>query len=336
MNIGIDLGTANVLITMGARGIVLDEPSIVAYNKKSGEVIAVGDDAKVMEGRTPEHIAVIRPLEDGVISDHHMTKAMITYFIEKVTGRQLLMPDIIMCIPSSTTDVENRAVIEAAKNAGAKKVWLLEEPLAALMGAGCEIFKPDGNMVIDFGGGTTDIAVVSMGGVVVRQSIRVAGNKLDRAIVRYLSNRYKLLIGEITAEAAKRAAANVYSPDGTRKTIIKGRHLIRGLPEKIEITDYDIYEAIIEPIGEIIAAVKAVFEETPPELVADIYENGVYLSGGGAMLTGLDKLLTSELHVRCNIAERPLECVAEGAMRAFDKIDELRDGFQYVSMLQYS
>jgi rod shape-determining protein MreB len=336
MNIGIDLGTANVLITMGARGIVLNEPSVVAYNKKTGEVTAVGDDAKIMEGKTPDHIAVIRPLEDGVISDHNMTKAMITYFIEKVTGRQLLMPDIIMCIPSSTTDVENRAVIEAAKNAGAKKVWLLEEPLAALMGAGCEIFDPDGNMVIDFGGGTTDIAVVSMGGVVVRSSVRVAGNKLDRAIVRYLSTRYKLLIGEKSAEAAKREAANVYSPDGTRKTIVKGRHLIRGLPEKIEISDYDIYEAIIEPIGEIIAAIKSVLEQTPPELAADIYSHGIYLTGGGAMLYGLDKLLSSELGVKCNIAAEPLECVAEGAMKAFGKIEQLRDGFQYVSMLQYS
>jgi rod shape-determining protein MreB len=334
VDIGIDLGTVNVIITMGNKGIVLNEPSCVAYNRKSAEVIAVGMEAYRMEGKTPDYITVIRPLEDGVISDHNMTQSMITYFIEKVTGKQLLMPDIIMCIPSSITDVENRAVIEAAKNAGAKKVWLLEEPLAALIGAGADISRPEGNMVIDFGGGTTDIAVVSMNGIVARQSVRIAGNKIDRAIVKFMASRYKLLIGEKTAEAAKMSITNLYQPDGTRRMVVKGRHLIRGLPEKVEITDFDIYEAIIDTITEIIAGVKSVLEQTPPELAADIYENGIYLTGGGALLGGLSSLLTTELHVKCNIAEDPLDCVANGAMASFGKIEELLDGFDYISMLK--
>ncbi|MDR0946721.1 MAG: rod shape-determining protein [Ruminococcus sp.] len=333
MNIGIDLGTANVLITMGKQGVVLNEPSVIAFNKKTEEVIAVGFEAKKMEGRTPDHITVIRPLEDGVISDHNMTKSMIKFFIEKVTGKQLIMPDIIICIPSAITDVENRAVIEAAKTAGAKKVWLLEEPLAALIGAGIDISNPDGNMVIDFGGGTTDTAVVSMNGIVVRRSIRTAGNKLDRAIVKYIAARYKVLIGEKTAEEAKITAANIYNPDGTKTTVVKGRHLIRGLPERIEITDYDIYEAIIDPVAEIIAAVKSVLEQTPPELAADIFKNGIVITGGGGLLGGFDKLLTSELGVRCYNADRPLESVAIGASIAFGKMDELLDGFKHVSML---
>jgi rod shape-determining protein MreB len=322
------------MITMGNRGIVLNEPSCVAYNKKTSEVIAVGREAYRMEGKTPDYITVIRPLEDGVISDHNMTQSMITYFIEKVTGKQLLMPDIIMCIPSSITDVENRAVIQAAKNAGAKKVWLLEEPLAALIGAGADISRPDGNMVIDFGGGTTDIAVVSMNGIVVRQSVRIAGNKIDRAIVKYIGNRYKLLIGEKTAETAKMSITNLFQPDGSKRMTIKGRHLIRGLPEKIEISDFDIYEAIIDTVREIIFNVKAVLEQTPPELIADIFDNGIYLTGGGALLGGLAEYLTTELHARCVIARDPLDCVVNGAAAAFDKIESLLDGFEYISMLK--
>ncbi|MDR0943323.1 MAG: rod shape-determining protein [Ruminococcus sp.] len=334
MDIGIDLGTVNIMITMSGRGIVLNEPSCIAYNKKTTEIIAVGHEAYRMEGRTPDYITVIRPMEDGVISDHSMTENMITHFIEKVTGRQLLMPDIIMCVPSSITDVENRAVIEAAKNAGAKKVWLLEEPLAALIGAGADISRPDGNMVIDLGGGTTDIAVVSMNGIVVRKSVRVAGNKLDKAIVKYLSNRYKLLVGEKTAEAAKLAITNLFQPDGTKRMVVKGRHLIRGLPEKIEISDFDIYEAIIDTVSDIVFCAKSVLENTPPELISNIFDNGIYLTGGGALLGGLPEYLSTELNVKCVIAKDPLDCVANGAMAAFSKIDTLLDGFEYISMLK--
>lgn len=332
MDIGIDLGTANVMISVGNKGIVLNEPSAVAFNKRLNEVIAVGTDAYKMIGRTPEYISVVRPLSDGVISDHKMTERMIAAFIEKVTGKQLLMPNIVMCIPSSITDVESRAVIEAAKIAGARQVYLIEEPVAAIMGAGVDISSPEGNMVVDIGGGTTDVAVISMNGVVAKLSMKVAGEKLDKAIVKYVSGRYRILIGEKTAENAKIAAANVYSPDGSRKITVKGRHLVRGLPEQIELTDYDIYEAIIDSIQEMIEGIRNVSERTPPELVGDIYQNGIYLTGGGALLGGLDKLLTSELGVKCIVADDPLSCVAKGTRAAFKKLDKLLDGFEHVSM----
>ncbi len=333
MDIGIDLGTANVMISMGNKGVVLNEPSVVAFNKRLNEVIAVGDEAYRMVGRTPEHIVVVRPLSDGVISDHKMTKLMIMAFIEKVTGKQLFMPNIVMCVPSSITDVESRAVIEAAKNAGARQVYLIDEPVAAIMGAGVDISRADGNMVVDIGGGTTDIAVVSMNGVVTKSSIKMAGNKLDKAIVRYVSNRYRILIGEKMAENAKIAATNIYSPDGSRKFVVKGRHLVRGLPEQIELSDYDIYEAIIDNVNEMINAVKVVFEKTPPELVGDIYQNGIYLTGGGALLYGLDKLMSSQVGVPCHIADDPLSCVAKGTRCAFKNLDKLLDGFEQVSMI---
>ena len=334
MDIGIDLGTANVMISVGNKGIVLNEPSVVAFNKKLNEVIAVGADAYKMIGRTPEYITVVRPLSDGVISDHKMTEKMIMAFIEKVTGKQLLMPNIVMCIPSAITDVESRAVVEAAKIAGARQVYLIEEPVAAIMGAGVDISAPDGNMVVDIGGGTTDIAVVSMNGVVAKLSIKVAGDKLNRAIVKYVSSRYRVLIGEKTAENAKIAAANVYSPDGSRSIVVKGRHLVRGLPEQIELTDYDIYEAIIDSVQEMIDGVKTVSERTPPELVGDIYQHGIYLTGGGALLGGLDKLMSYQLGVKCNIAEDPISCVARGTKFAFKNLDKLLDGFEQVSMFK--
>ncbi len=332
MDIGIDLGTANVMITMGSKGIVLNEPSIIAFNKKLNEVIAVGNEAYKMIGKTPDFITVVRPLCDGVISDHKMTEYMITAFIEKVTGKQLLMPNIVMCIPSSITDVESRAVVEAAKIAGAKKVYLIEEPIAALLGAGVDISSADGNMVVDIGGGTTDIAIISLNGIVTKSSVKVAGNKFDKAIVKYIGNRYRILIGEKTAEMAKVTIANVFDPDGSRSMIIKGRHLVRGLPEQLEITDYDIYEAIIDHINEIIFAVKSVFESTPPELVGDIYKNGIYLTGGGAMMYGLDKLISKEIGVPCHIANDPVSCVAKGAQAAFKYLDKLLDGFESVSL----
>jgi len=332
MDIGIDLGTANVIITMGNNGIVLNEASIVAFNTRTEQVIAVGTEAYKMLGKAPEHILVVQPLSDGVISDHKMTEHMVTAFIEKITGQRLFMPNIVMCIPSSITDVESRAVVEAAKTAGARKVYLLEEPVAALLGAGVDISTPNGNMIVDIGGGTTDVAIVSMNGIVSKASIKVAGNKLDREIVKYISNRYRVLIGEKMAEMAKISAANVYNPDGSRSIVVKGRHLIRGLPECIEISDYDIYEATIECINEIIAAVKSVFENTPPELVGDICKNGIYLTGGGALLYGIDKLISSEINVPCIIADDPLSCVARGAQLSFKYIDKLLDGFQNVSL----
>ncbi|MCL2054930.1 MAG: rod shape-determining protein [Oscillospiraceae bacterium] len=335
MDIGIDLGTTNVLITMGNKGLVLNEPSIIAYDKRKEAVIAVGNEAHRMVGRAPDYIAVVHPLKDGVISDYKMTKEMIAAFIGKVTGQQLLMPSIIMCIPSSTTDVESRAVIEAAKNAGARRVYLIEEPVAALLGAGVDVSRPDGNMVVDIGGGTTDIAVISVNGVVAKSSVKLAGNKMDRAIAKYISGRYRVLIGERSAEMAKTAIANIYNPDGSRKYIVKGRHLVRGLPESLEINDYDIYEAIIDCVEEIIAGIKAVFEKTPPELVGDVFANGIYLTGGGALLSGLDKLIKLRLGVKCNIPEDPVTCVAKGTRAAFDCLDKLLEGFEHIPLLKY-
>ncbi len=334
MDIGIDLGTANVVITMGSKGIVLNEPSIVAFNKKLNKVIAVGNEAYRMAGRVPDYISIVRPLNDGVISDYKMTENMITAFIEKVTGEQLFMPNIVMCIPSSITDVESRAVIEAAKIAGARRVYLIEEPVAALLGAGVDISLPNGNMVVDIGGGTTDIAVISMNGIVAKTSVKLAGNKLDKAIVRYVSSRYRILIGEKTAEMVKMAVGNVFNPDGAKKYIVKGRHLVRGLPEQLELSDYDICEAIIDIINDIAVAVKSVFEKTPPELVGDIYINGIYLTGGGAMLLGIDKFMEEKIGVKCNIPDDAVSCVAKGTRLAFNNVGKLLDGFEHISLFK--
>lgn len=334
MNIGIDLGTANIMITMGNKGIVLSEPSVVAFNKKTQSVIAVGNDAYKMLGRTPDYITVIKPLTNGVISDHKMTESMIAAFIEKVSENKLMMPSIILCVPSSITDVESRAVVEAAKTAGARNVYLIEEPVSALLGAGIDISKPDGNMVVDIGGGTTDIAVVSLNGIVAKKSVQLAGNKLDQAIIKYFTNRYRILIGDKTAEQAKINALNVYKPDGTTTCFVKGRHLIRGLPEKVEVTDYDLYEATIDIINDIISAVKDVLEKTPPELTGDILSNGIVITGGGAMIKGLPELMTSVLGAKCYAAEDPISCVAKGTGLAFNYLDKLLDGFEHVSLLK--
>ncbi len=331
MDIGIDLGTANIIITMQNKGIVLDEPSIIAFNKKTSEVIAVGTEAYRMVGRTPDYIVVIRPLCDGVISDHKMAKNMITAFIQKVTGSQLLMPNIIMCIPSSITTVEGKAVIEAARNADAKKIFLIEEPVAALLGVGVDISRPDGNMVIDIGGGTTDVAIISMNGTVAKNSVKIAGNKFDFEIVKHITSKYRVLIGEKTAEAAKIAVANVYDPDGSKTVEIKGKNLVNGMPVKLTVSDIDIYEALKEPVENIISAVKNVFENAPPELIGDIYNNGIYLTGGGALLGGLDKILKEKLGVPCIVPDDPLRCVAIGTQKAFLYTDILLDGFENIS-----
>lgn len=335
VDIGIDLGTANVIITMGKKGIVLDEPSVVSYNKRLNKVVAVGNDAFKMIGRTPEYIITVRPLCDGVISDHAMTESMITEFIYKVTGKQLFMPRIMLCIPSGITDVESRAVVEAAKNAGARKVYLIQEPIAALIGAGVDISSPNGNMVVDIGGGTTDIAVISLNGIVVSESIKMAGNKFDQAIVKYIAAKYHILIGEKTAEDAKIKLANMFRPKAEHKMTVKGRNLVRGLPEAVEISEMDIYEAVIGLVDEIVTSVKTVLEKTPPELTADIYVNGITLTGGGALLGGLTENITEQTGVKCIRADKPLECVAKGAYKAFELSDKLLDGFECVSLYDY-
>lgn len=335
VDIGIDLGTANTIITVGGKGIVIDEPSVVAYDKKKKQVLAVGEEAYRMLGRTPEYIVAVKPLRDGVISDNEMAEAMISEFIHKVSGSMMLKPRIIICVPSSVTDVECRAVVEAALSAGARKVYLIEEPIAALLGAGVDISKPNGTMVADIGGGTADVAVVSFNGIVESNSIKIAGNKLDAAIARFISQKYKLYIGEKTAEQAKIELTNVFDPTGEKKMTVKGRHLIKGLPVSQEITDADISQAIKELIDELIDGIKKVFEKTPPELVGDIKQNGIVLTGGGAMLGGLDRLVSRETGVPCFVAEEPLKCVAKGTAAAFGLSEELLDGFERISLYRY-
>lgn len=335
MDIGIDLGTANIIITIAGKGIVLNEPSVVAYDKKKKAVVAVGSEAYRMIGRTPEYIVAVRPLKDGVISDNDMTEAMIKEFIRMVNGGAIMKPRIVLCVPSSVTDVERRAVVEAAMSAGARKVYLIEEPIAALIGAGVDISKPNGTMVVDIGGGTADVAIVSFNGIVQSRSVKMAGNKFDQAIIRQITQKYKILIGEKTAEKAKMEIANVFNPTGEVKMQISGRNLLKGLPEMIEINDKDIYEAIHENAMEIVEQVKLVLESTPPELVGDILTSGIYLTGGGALLGGLAELIADHVGAPCVVAENPIECVARGVDKAFKMSGELLDGFEQIQLYNY-
>lgn len=335
VDIGLDLGTANTIITVGGKGIVMNEPSVVAYDKKKKQVLAVGSEAYRMLGRTPEYIVAVKPLKDGVISDNEMTEEMVSAFINKVSKSMMIKPRIIICVPTSVTDVECRAVIEAALSAGGRKVYLIEEPIAALLGAGIDISKPSGTMVVDIGGGTADVAVVSFNGIVASDSIKVAGNKFDAAIIRFVSQKYKILIGEKTAEQVKIELANVFNPDGTKTMQIKGRHLIKGLPVVETVTDIDVYEAVKDLTSDIVDGIKKVFEKTPPELAGDIKQNGIILTGGGALLGGLSQLISSQVKVPCYVADNPLECVALGTAAAFKFSEELLDGFQKISLYRY-
>ncbi len=334
LDIGIDLGTANILITIAGKGIVLNEPSVVAYDRKKRAVVAVGTEAYKMIGRTPEYIVAVRPLKDGVISDNDMTQAMIKEFIHIVSGGFMVKPRVVMCVPSSVTDVERRAVVEAAISAGARKVYLIEEPIAALIGSGVDISKPSGTMVVDIGGGTSDVAVVSFNGIVQSRSVKMAGNKFDAAIIRFVSQKYKVLIGEKTAENAKMQIANVYNPSG-KKMEIRGRHLLKGLPQSIEVTDYDIHDALFENVMEIVDSIKATLETTPPELVGDILSSGILLTGGGAMLGGLAELVSDRVGAPCIVADRAIEAVARGVDMAFTLSNELLDGFEQVQLYNF-
>ncbi|MGN0683855.1 MAG: rod shape-determining protein [Oscillospiraceae bacterium] len=335
LDIGIDLGTANIIITIAGKGIVLNEPSVVAYDRKKRAVVAVGTEAYKMIGRTPEYIVAVRPLKDGVISDNDMTQAMIKEFIHIVSGGFMVKPRVVMCVPSSVTDVERRAVVEAALSAGARKVFLIEEPIAALIGSGVDISKPCGNMVVDIGGGTSDVAVVSFNGIVQSRSVKMAGNKFDAAIIRYISQKYKILIGEKTAEKAKMEIANVYNPTGEKKLEIRGRHLLRGLPESLVISDIDIHDALFENAMEIVDSVKATLETTPPELVGDILSTGILLTGGGAMLGGLAELIADRVGAPCIVADHAIEAVARGVDAAFSMSNELLDGFEQVQLYNF-
>jgi rod shape-determining protein MreB len=312
-DIGIDLGTANVLIYVKGQGIVLNEPSVVAIDSETKKPLAVGKEAHEMLGRTPGKVKAIKPMKDGVIADFESTEIMLNYFIKKINGRNLFSrPRILICCPSNITQVEKNAIKEAAERTGARKVFLEEEPKVAAIGAGLDIAKPSGNMIIDIGGGTTDIAILSLGGIVNSASIRIAGNTFDNEIVKYIKNKYKLLVGEITAEEIKKKIGTVYSGTKKEKMEVKGRDLVTGLPHTITITSEEIEEALRESVYEIIRTAKLVLEQTPPELSADIIDKGIVITGGGAMLDGFDRLLSKELKVPVFIAESPLTCVAEG------------------------
>ena len=319
MDIGIDLGTANVLVHVRGKGIVLREPSVVAKDKRTNRTLAVGEEARLMLGKTPSHIVAIRPLRDGVIADFEVTEAMLNYFIKKVTKNRSLLstvfkpkPNVVICVPAEITSVEERAVRDAAKLAGARSVDIIEEPMAAAIGAGLPIDDPSGSMVVDVGGGTTDVAVISLGGIVVAESLRVAGNKMDEAIIRYTRRVYNLMIGERTAEEIKIKIGSAYRLENELAMEIRGRDLINGLPKTVKITSEEIREALSEPVGAIVEAVKSVLEKTPPELSSDIIDRGVILTGGGALLRGFDKLLTEVCGIPVIVADDPLSCVAIG------------------------
>ncbi len=325
-DIGIDLGTANVLIYIKGRGIVLNEPSIVVIEEETKKVLAVGKEANEMLGRTPDKIKAIKPMKDGVIADFELTEIMLNDFIKKAKARRVITrPRILICCPTNITPVEKNAIREAAERAGARKVYIEEEPKVAAIGAGMDISKPTANMVLDIGGGTTDIAILSLNGIVASASVKIAGNALDQDIIKYIREKYKLLIGEKTAEDIKINFANVYKPNKKEKREIKGRNLLTGLPDTIEITQDETKEAMKDSINKIIKSCKNVLEQTPPELSADIVEKGVILTGGGALLTGLMEVLEEELTIPVLIAETPLTCVAEGTGILLDNIKLLEE-----------
>ena len=323
-DIGIDLGTANVLVYVEGKGIVLEEPSVVAIEKNTKKVLAVGNEARKMIGRTPANISVIRPLKEGVISDYEATEMMLKYFTEKIVEkkgfRRLVMPRIMVCVPTGVTEVEKRAVEEATREAGARDVYIIEEPIAAAIGAGIDISLPNGNMVIDIGGGTTDIAVISLGGAVVSQSIKIGGDKFDTAIVNYIKKKHNLLIGERSAESLKVEIGAAIRTEEEKFMKISGRNIIKGLPQTIEISSYEMAEALEECVKQIVSTAKSVLEKTPPELSADISTSGIIMTGGGALLKGLDK------RIEVIVADDPLSCVARGTGSSLSTLDILETG----------
>ncbi|NUP98780.1 MAG: rod shape-determining protein [Armatimonadetes bacterium] len=324
-DMGIDLGTANTLVTVRGKGIMLREPSVVAMDRDSGRILSVGLDAKKMIGRTPANIVAVRPLKDGVIADFDHTRAMLLYFIRKVHRRSsFIAPRVVIGIPSGVTEVERRAVIEAAVSAGARNAFVIEEPMAAAIGAGLPISEAVGCMIVDIGGGTTEVAVISLGGIVTSRSIRVAGDELDESIMNYMRRTYNLLIGERTAEEIKIGIGSAFPRDQEDAVQVRGRDLVTGLPSKVMVTSTEIREAISEDVAAIVEAVKSTLETTPPELAADIMERGIYLAGGGGYLKGLDRLLTVETGMPVHIAEDPLTCVVIGAGRCLEEFPRLQ------------
>lgn len=326
--LGIDLGTTNILVYLKGKGIVLREPSVVAVNTTTKRLVAVGEEARLMIGRTPGNIVAIRPMCEGVIADYSTTQKMLEYLIAKVCGkRRMLKPTVIVAVPSQVTPVEKRAVVQAAKSAGAKQAYPIEEPWAAAIGAGLPIASPGGNMVVDMGGGTTDIAVISLNGIVNSKSIRVGGNKFDEVVQRYVKTKYSLMIGDRTAEEIKMKIGSAYPLEQELVLEVRGRDLVAGLPKTIEVTSSEIREALMEPISAIVDRVKSVLEQTPPELSSDIIERGIMLTGGVSLIRGLDTLLTKQTGIPVHVAEDPLSCVAIGCGRALDRVEMIRDQF---------
>ena len=324
-DLAIDLGTANTLIYVRGKGIVLSEPSVVAIKKGTNQVLKVGKEAKEMLGRTPASIVAIRPMRDGVIADFDVTEQMIRAFIVKIHNRRALVrPRIVIGVPSCITQVEKRAIRDSAEQAGAREVYLMEEPMAAAIGAGLPVQEPSGNMIVDIGGGTTEVAVISLSGIVYSQSIRIAGDEMDEAIIQYLKRKYNLLVGERTSENIKIQIGSAYPFDEPRKMEIKGRDLVDGIPKTLTITDSDIRESLHDPIYAIVDAVKTALERTPPELAADIAEKGVVMAGGGSLLHGLDTLIALETHLKVRVADDPLSCVVLGAGKVLDELDLLK------------
>ena len=330
-DIGIDLGTATVLINIKGKGIVLKEPSVVAVDRSREKVVAVGTAAQRMLGRTPDNILAVRPLRDGVISNYELTEQMLKFFIRKVCNYFIFKPRIMVCVPSMITEVEERAVYDAAIQAGARKVYLIEEPIAAAIGSGIDITRPVGNMVVDIGGGTTDIAVISLKDTAVSNSIKVAGDKFDEAIVKYVRRKYNVLIGERTAEEVKMKIGCVVPREPAEKMAVKGRSLITGMPKMLELDSEEMLEALSEPSSAVVEAIHSVLERTPPELVGDIISNGIVLTGGGSLLYGMDRLISNYTGIHSFVADDPVTCVARGTGLALDNLNVLQDGLLYVS-----
>lgn len=324
-NIGIDLGTANTLVYVKGKGVVLREPSVVAIRKDTGSILAVGEEAKRMIGRTPGNIVAIRPMKDGVIADFDVTQIMLRHFIAKAYHhRSLFLPQVVVCVPSGVTEVEKRAVLDATKQAGAKEAFLIEEPMAAAIGAGLPVEEPTGSMIVDVGGGTSEVAVISLGGIVTSKSLRVGGDEMDEAIINYIKKTYNLMIGERTAEEVKIRIGSAFRITDEEHMEIRGRDLVTGLPKVLTISSWEIEAALAEPVSAIMETIKITLERTPPELAADIMEKGIIMSGGGSLLKGLDKLIAEETGMPVYLAENPLDCVVLGAGKALSAIDLLR------------
>ena len=330
-DIGIDLGTASVLVYVKGKGVVLNEPSVVAMDKTTGKLLKVGTDAQAMLGRTPGNIIAIRPLREGVISDYDMTERMLKEFIHKVAGFSFFKPRVIICVPSGITEVEERAVIDAGIQAGARKVYLIEEPVAAAIGAGIDITQPDGHMVVDIGGGTSDIAVISLSGVVESVSIKIAGDQLNEAVIKYMRRKHNLLVGERTAEEMKKQIGCVFPKDEEETMDVKGRCLLTGLPKVVTVSSTEMMDAFEEPVERIMEAIHSVLERTPPELVADVSTNGIIMTGGGSLVYGFDKLVTARTGIHTTVADDAISCVVLGTGKSLDSLNAMQDGTMNLS-----